>query len=117
MVSTDADAEALGRAEAGGTDVDAPGEPDPPDVGDGAMVGAGVASGTLLSTEGTAVDGAEGTGPRPPDVAHALRIRVRTSNSDRRWADRGRVVGMGRLQVWVSARSVDLSGHGRIART
>jgi hypothetical protein len=86
-------------------------------VTDGAVEGAGVTSGALLSTEGMAVAGVEGTGPRPPDVAHALRIRVMTGNSDGRGKVRDRTVGIGCLQVRVSARSVVLSGHGRIAWT
>jgi hypothetical protein len=117
MVAAGVDADGVGPAEAGGSETEAPADADAEALADGAIEGAGVTSGALLSADGTAVAGVDGTGPRPPDVAHAVNTRPRTRYRDGRRNDRGRTVGIGRLQVAGVARSVVVSGHGHIART
>ena len=95
MVSVGVDGDAVGPADAGGSDEDVPGEAEPAAVADGAIDGAGVASGALLSADGIGVAGVEGTGPRPPEEAQPARTRPMASNRDGRWKDRGRMVDIG----------------------
>jgi hypothetical protein len=99
MVSAGADGDAPGPAEAGGRDEVVPGEAVPGSDADGAVDGAGVTSGALLSADGRGVAGVEGTGPSPPEEAQPARTRPIARISGGRRKERDRMVGIGRLQV------------------